>query len=84
VSAVRVKAPVGSVDPARGSVTAGELVIDYTPHLSVDPTLAPSAGQTVQVVGTQPVPRGALVVNRSGDGISLVSASVATERTNRQ
>jgi hypothetical protein len=83
VSAVRVKAPVGSVDAARGSVTAGALLIDYTAYLSVDPNLEPVPGQTVHVAGTQPVPRGALVVNPSGFGISLDLAA-ATERTDRQ
>jgi hypothetical protein len=83
VSAVGVKALVASVDASRGSVTAGALVIDYTPHLSVDPTLAPSAGETVQAVGTQPVARGALVVSPSGYGILLVPAATAT-RTSRQ
>jgi hypothetical protein len=83
VSAVRVKAPVDSVDTARGSVTAGALLIDYTAHLSVDPNLEPLPGQTVHVAGTQPAPRGALVVNPSGYGISLDRAA-ATERTDRQ
>jgi hypothetical protein len=77
VSAVRLKAPVGSVDVSRGSITAGALVIDYTPHLSVAPTFTPAAGETVQAVGTQPVPRGALVVSPSGYGISIVPASAA-------
>ncbi len=85
VSTVRVKAPIASVDAGRGTVTAGKLVINYTPHLSNDPTLAPSTGETVQAVGIQPAPGGALIVSPSGDGISLIQASAAVaDLANRQ
>src|SRR6185436_18299928 len=83
VSVVRVKSSVDSVDAAKGTVTAGALVIDYTPYLSTDPRLAPVAGETVEAVGTQPAPGGALVVSPSGDGISLAPAAATAEQANR-
>jgi hypothetical protein len=73
VSAVRVKTQVASVNLATGTLSAGGLSVDYTPHLSVDPTLAPSAGASVEVSGTQPARGGILVVSGSGDGISLTT-----------
>jgi hypothetical protein len=79
ISTVRVKAPVESVDLLQGRLTAGALVVDYTPHLSVDPSLAPSAGDTVEVTGTQPAHGGVLVVSSSGDGISLATLAAGPE-----
>jgi hypothetical protein len=84
ISTVRVKAAVAGADVVKGTVTAGALTVDYTPHLSFDPTLAPSIGDTVQAAGTQPLLGGALVVRPSGDGISLAVGSASPERANRR
>ena len=79
ISTVRVKAPVDSVDLTTGRLTAGTLIADYTPHLSVEPSLAPSVGETVEITGTQPVLGGLLVVSSSGDGISLATVTADSE-----
>jgi hypothetical protein len=84
VSSVRVKAPIDVVRSATGTAMAGDLAIDYTPHLSVDPAFALSSGQVVELSGTQPTRTGVLVVNSSGDGVSFVSALSSAQETDRQ
>jgi hypothetical protein len=75
LSAVRVKASVGTVDPTTGRLTVGALTVDYTAQLSLDPALAPAAGDVVEVSGIQPVGAGALIVSSSGGGLTVASAA---------
>jgi hypothetical protein len=78
VSAVRIKGLVAEVDTATGTLTVGNLTIDYTAHLSADPTLSPSVGDSVEAAGVQPVSTGALVIPASGSALSI---STDGERT---
>jgi hypothetical protein len=75
LSSVRVKAPVAAVDLRAGTLTVGALTVDYAAQLSVNPTLAPSVGDVVEVTGIQPLARGALIVGSSHGGLSVASAA---------
>jgi hypothetical protein len=54
---------VTSVDESLGEMTLSGTNIDYTPSLSEVGANAPSVGQTVAVVGTQPVAGGTVLVS---------------------
>jgi hypothetical protein len=78
VSPVRVKAPVVSVEPSLGSLTVGTLTVDFTAHLAVSP-VSLVAGETVELVGVQPTFEGSLLLNSSGDGLYITSATEDSE-----
>ena len=80
VSAVRIKAPVDSVDLAIGQLNVGTLTVDYTAHLAVDPTISPTAGQSIEAVGVQPTVGGVLLVGSSGGGLAISSAQDSADR----
>jgi hypothetical protein len=61
VSPVRVKADVTAVDSMLGTLALGPTAVDYTPILSVEPTFAPEAGDTLTVSGIQALPRGMVI-----------------------
>jgi hypothetical protein len=54
-------------DVSRATMTVGDVVVDYTSVLAVDPTYSPSPGEMVETYGVQPVPGGTLVVGSYGD-----------------
>jgi hypothetical protein len=72
VSAIRVRGPVGSIDPTTGNLVIGSLSVDYTPQLSAEPGFLPDAGDVVEVVGVRPSSDATLIVGSSGRGISVI------------
>src|SRR5882672_10637396 len=57
---------VRSRDTSRGAMTVGDLVVDYTALLAVDPAYSPSPGEIVEATGVQPLPGGTLIVGSYG------------------
>jgi hypothetical protein len=65
LSVVRLRGAVQSVDAATGRLSVGALVVDHTYQLSVEPTFAPSVGETIEVRGIQPAPKGVLIAGEA-------------------
>jgi hypothetical protein len=65
VSAVRLRGAVQSVEMATGRLAVGALVVDHTYQLSIEPTFAPSVGDTIELQGVQPAPRGVLIASEA-------------------
>jgi hypothetical protein len=83
VSKVRVKARVGSTDPVSGTLTIGGLVVDYTNQLSLNPTLAPVAGDVVEVAGVQPLANGTVFVGATAGGLVVEAATSSADAGRR-
>jgi hypothetical protein len=73
LSTVRVKATVNAADPTTGTLSVGGLTVDYTSQLSLDPALAPLAGDVIEVVGLQAITGGTLTVGSSSGGLTVAS-----------
>jgi hypothetical protein len=80
VSTVRVKACVDSVNQALGSLTVGGLTVDYAAQLALNPGLAPSHGDVVEVSGVQPTAGGTLLVSSAGGGLAVAPAATMADR----
>ena len=65
LSLVRLRGAIQSVDMATGQLAVGALVVDHTYQLSVEPTFAPAVGDTIEVRGIQPAPRGVLIAGQA-------------------
>ena len=68
ISVVRLKGPVGAVDPTRGIASVGAATVDFTALLSVVPDAAPEVDDSFVIAGTQPVSRGVVLARPSIGG----------------
>ncbi len=62
-SPVLVRGTVNNVESSTAELTVGDLAIDYSAHLSTDPTYSPEAGEAVEFLGVQPLPGGNAILN---------------------
>jgi hypothetical protein len=75
VSPVRVRGAVDSTDATTGKLSIGALTVDYNRQLSAEPTFLPKIGDVISALGVQPLSGSPLLVDSSGDGISIIVAS---------
>jgi hypothetical protein len=75
VSPVRVRGAVDSTDATTGKLSIGALTVDYNRQLSAEPTFLPKIGDVISALGVQPLSGSPLLVDSSGDGISIVASA---------
>jgi hypothetical protein len=76
-STVAIKGIVAAANQALATVLIGETAVDYAAQLAIDPDLAPSPGQLIQLIGVQPLPEGTVIAAPHSDaGLRQTSIDV--------